>query len=206
METQLPTIDIHGQSYVLVKDRILRFHELYPKGSITTEIISSDTKSVVIKATVKPDEVRIFTGYSEAHRSGPMGMVAVEIAETSAVGRALAMLGIGIIESVASADEMNKASQGFHDAPGSTKTYKADNTATKPKSFNLEAMKGKPVTPGQVSILTKNGFTRVQAEKFDRYEASVEIDKIFKAPVVSDTDINSELDAIAYDEQDQIVE
>jgi len=69
---------------------------------------------VVIKAQIIPDietPDRYFTGYSQAKWGE--GMVnktsALENAETSAVGRALAMLGIGVIDSVASADEMTKA-------------------------------------------------------------------------------------------------
>ena len=109
---KLNTINIKGKEYVMVKDRILAFNEIYPNGSIYTEILVNDDKSVVVKATVRTDaglNGRNFTGHSEAYRSGNMGGVAVEVAETSAVGRALAMLGIGIIESVASADEIVKA-------------------------------------------------------------------------------------------------
>lgn len=109
--TKLPTIDIKGKEYVMVKDRIIRFNELYLEGSITTEILKNDENSVVVKAQVftDKDSKRIFTGHSEAYRGdGMMGDVPVEVAETSAVGRALAMMGIGIIESVASAEEMLK--------------------------------------------------------------------------------------------------
>jgi hypothetical protein len=112
---KLPTISIKGKMYVLVKDRIMAFQELYPNGEITTEIVKNDDSSVVVKAMVCPDrsvdDERRFTGHSEAYRGvGQMGQVPVEVAETSAVGRSLAMLGIGIIDSVASADEMKKAS------------------------------------------------------------------------------------------------
>lgn len=113
MKNKLPTIDIKGKKYVMVKDRLIAFQELYPSGSILTEIISNTDRSVVVKATVKvfdgDGSERIFNGHSEAYREGNMGSVPVEVAETSAVGRALAMLGIGIIESVASADEIVKA-------------------------------------------------------------------------------------------------
>lgn len=115
MTNELPTIDIKGKSYVLVKDRILAFNELYPNGSITTELISPvDSKIVVVKATVTPDvknPSRCFSDYSQAVIG--QGMVnttaAMENASTSACGRALAYMGIGVIESIASADEMKKA-------------------------------------------------------------------------------------------------
>jgi len=107
-------IDIKGNSYVLVKDRILAFNEMFPNGSIVTEIVSYEGKQVTVKATVTPDagkENRIFTGYSQAREDdGYINKTsALENAETSAVGRALAMMGIGVIDSVASMDEVNKA-------------------------------------------------------------------------------------------------
>jgi len=105
-------IDIKGKEYILVKDRILAFNELFPTGSITTELVSSvDAQMVVVKATVKPDEKRAFTGYSQATwGEGYINKTsALENAETSAVGRALAMMGIGVIDSIASVDEIKKA-------------------------------------------------------------------------------------------------
>lgn len=108
-------IDIKGKAYVLVSDRIIFFNENYPKGYIQTNLVSEpDAQVVVVKAKVVPNHEqpeRFFTGYSQAKWGD--GMVnksaALENAETSAVGRALAMMGIGVIDSIASADEMNKA-------------------------------------------------------------------------------------------------
>lgn len=105
-------IDIKGKKYVLVSDRILAFNEEYKKGSITTELVSEPKeKHIIIKATVSPDGERTFTGYSQAViGDGYINKTsALENAETSAVGRALAMMGIGVLDSVASADEMKKA-------------------------------------------------------------------------------------------------
>ncbi|MCF7836017.1 MAG: hypothetical protein K9M15_02755 [Candidatus Marinimicrobia bacterium] len=107
-------IDIKGKKYVLVADRILHFNEKFEKGEISTKILSDITSDhIIIKAFVYPDGVkgRCFTGHSQATIGD--GFInktsALENAETSAVGRALAMMGIGVIESVASADEINKA-------------------------------------------------------------------------------------------------
>lgn len=128
---KLPTVDIKGKEYVLVKDRILAFNEAYPQGSITTDLISKpEDDKIVIKATVKPSEGRLFTGYSQATvGDGYINKTAaLENAETSAVGRALAMMGIGVIDSVASVDEMNKAKGTI----GKKAPYKAPVNAEKP--------------------------------------------------------------------------
>lgn len=108
-------IDIKGNQYVLVSDRILYFNEEYKNGAIKTALVSkANADMVVVKAQVIPNlenPDRYFTGYSQAKWGE--GMVnktsALENAETSAVGRALAMMGIGVIDSVASVDEMQKA-------------------------------------------------------------------------------------------------
>lgn len=113
-------IDIKGKKYVLVSDRIIAFNNDYPNGSIQTTLISDITAEVVIiKAIVTPDikePGRVFTGYSQAKwGDGYINKTsALENAETSAVGRALAMMGIGVLDSIASVDEVIKATNSDH--------------------------------------------------------------------------------------------
>lgn len=108
-------IDIKGKKYVLVSDRVLYFNETYPNWCIQTQRIMVEESWVeVFKATVIPDcehMDRYFTGYSQA-KWGDWFInktSALENAETSAVGRALAMMWIWVIDSIASVDEINKA-------------------------------------------------------------------------------------------------
>ncbi len=108
-------IDFKGKKYVLVADRVLYFNETYTKGCISTELISDpESNDVIMKASVYPDGLdgRCFTGYSQATwGEGYINQTsALENAETSAVGRALAFMGIGVIESIASVDEIKKTS------------------------------------------------------------------------------------------------
>ena len=108
-------VDIKGRKYILVSDRILYFSETYPNGSISTELISEpDADMVVMRTTVTPDvanPLRKFTGYSQA--TWGQGFInktsALENCETSSAGRALGLMGIGVIDSIASVDEINKA-------------------------------------------------------------------------------------------------
>lgn len=105
--------DIQGKSYVMVHERISEFHNLYPNGSIRTEIIEMSERFIV-QAKVIPDieqPNRFFSGlaYEIIGSSFINKTSALENCETSAVGRALGMLGIGIDEGVASADEINNA-------------------------------------------------------------------------------------------------
>jgi len=113
-------IDIRGKQYVQVKDRINYFNEAYPNGCIQTTLVSDNDK-VVFRAKVTPDITnpeRYFTGTSASNPSKSIeAQVPHEVAETSAVGRALAFMGIGVIDSVASVDEMNKVSTSHSSTP-----------------------------------------------------------------------------------------
>lgn len=105
MTNELPTIKLKGKDYVQVKDRVLFFNEEYPNGSIVTEVIERDGyasfKAIVTPDTDKP--TRYFIGRSAGVVSGDKSY---EKLETVSVGRALAFMGIGVIESIASADEI----------------------------------------------------------------------------------------------------
>ena len=108
-------IDFKGKKYVLISDRVLFFNEEYPNGAIKTIMLSEPKDELVLfRATITPDVAnpqRRFTGYSQAKwGDGYINKTsAIENAETSSVGRALAMLGIGVIDGIASIDEINKA-------------------------------------------------------------------------------------------------
>lgn len=112
----MKTITIKGKEYVPVVERVKKFHELHPDGSIRTSVVygisnSEENTRVSVRATVLLGDGRKFTGHSQAEfGKGMMGDVALEVAETSAVGRALGFANIGLIEDggIASADEMRK--------------------------------------------------------------------------------------------------
>lgn len=108
-------IVVSGKDYVQVKDRVNYFNETYKLGKIETKLISHADGLFIVKAIVTPDPStpnRYFTGLSQASKSdtGTANKSApLEVAETSAVGRALGFMGIGVIDGIASADEVVKA-------------------------------------------------------------------------------------------------
>jgi len=85
----------------------MRFNDVYKNGSIITDIHYTDDGSQAwVTATVIPD-VKEMNRKFIAHSGGKIsGDKVLEKLETVSVGRALAYMGIGIIESIASADEM----------------------------------------------------------------------------------------------------
>ena len=108
----LPTIDQKGKKYVMVHSRILAFRELCPEGSITTDIIHMDEEKVVMKSIVCDEDGRTLGTGIASEKFGDSFITktsAFEVCETSAIGRALGTLGLGIDSSMASAEEVANA-------------------------------------------------------------------------------------------------
>jgi len=124
-------ISIKGKSYIQVKDRILFLSsEFEGKYEIRTDYqYFPERKMWVVKATLGLDG-REYTGLAQEVESDDYKQVnhtsALENCETSAVGRACAMAGIGVLDSIASADEINKASNRASSAPSADKPWYND--------------------------------------------------------------------------------
>ena len=107
----MKTIDIKGKEYVMVNERILHFWNNY-EGSIETELLSNEDGVCIFKATIYNQDHKILaTGHAyEKEGSTFINKTSyIENCETSAVGRALGLLGIGIETSIATAEEVGNA-------------------------------------------------------------------------------------------------
>ena len=103
---------IRGSEYAPVAARVAAFREICPNGAIVTEIVHDGPDMVIIKATVMDDSGKwLATGhaYEREGSSQINGTSFIENCETSAVGRALGMLGLGSRDTMASAEEMANA-------------------------------------------------------------------------------------------------
>lgn len=108
----LEAIPVKGKNYVMVNKRVEAFRAICPDGAITTDIITNAGGVVVMKATVMDETGKILsTGLSYEKEGNSMinKTSYIENCETSAVGRALGFLGIGIDGSMASAEEVANA-------------------------------------------------------------------------------------------------
>ena len=106
-------VNIHGKQYETVALRVKKFREKYSGYRLLTEIVSRDDECVVMRAAIANEQGEVLaTGHSEEYRhtSQINKTSALENAETSAIGRALAALGLGGTE-FATADEVANAIQ-----------------------------------------------------------------------------------------------
>lgn len=122
--TKLKTTNIKGKEYVEVNTRIEYFRsaEEYKGWTLDSEIISMTDDRIVMKGLVLNPEGRLIasgTAYETANSSFINKTSYIENCETSAWGRALGNLGIGIDGSVASYEEVANAIENQNKKPKS---------------------------------------------------------------------------------------
>jgi hypothetical protein len=88
-------VKIDGNEYRTVALRVFYFRKDNPDYSIVTDILKINASVVLMKASILKGSTVIATGHAEEYRNASEinSHSAVECAETSAVGRALAYLG-----------------------------------------------------------------------------------------------------------------
>lgn len=108
----LKTTSIKGKDYAEVNQRIKVFRMLFPMGCITTEVLSNENGIVVMRASVYDEDGKPLstgTAYEKEGSSNINRTSYIENCETSAVGRALGFLGIGVDTSIATYEEVATA-------------------------------------------------------------------------------------------------
>lgn len=104
-------VPIHGKQYKTVAYRVNEFRKKYSDYTVSTELVEANDTLVVMKASISNEQGRLLaTGFAEEVRAASKinRTSALENAETSAIGRALAALGLAGTE-YASADEVANA-------------------------------------------------------------------------------------------------
>jgi hypothetical protein len=140
----LKTTPVKGKDYVEVNERVKAFRKLYPEGIIDTKIESIENGVCIIKAQVGFYEedgcVRWLASGIAYEKEGSTFINKtsyIENCETSAVGRALGFMGIGIDTGIASKEEVENAIENQPKQINSTKAS-AIKELVKRKGANLE--------------------------------------------------------------------
>ncbi len=108
----MKTIKIHGKDYVLISERIKAFRSVHADWTIKTNIVNMSQEECVVKAEILDPAGRIISdGYAhEMRNASHINKTSyLENCCTSAIGRALGIMGIGIDTSIASAEEVLRA-------------------------------------------------------------------------------------------------
>lgn len=125
-------LKIGSKEYAEVNQRVKAFRQLYPNGCIITQLEKYEDGVVIFKASIYATGERnitslLATGYAkEIEGSSNINRYsAIENCETSAVGRALGFLGIGIDTAIASYEEVSNAKLKQEGSKLATTTEKA---------------------------------------------------------------------------------
>lgn len=121
--TDTGIVKIHNKEYQTVALRVQMFREKFPEYGLRTRILESSPEFVVMVAEIWKEGFLLATGHAEEKRGSTQinKTSALENCETSAIGRALAAMGLGGTE-FASANEVQNAirQQKEPDGNGST--------------------------------------------------------------------------------------
>lgn len=122
VNSEISMIDLKGKDYAMVPERVTAFRKIFPDGFIETQMISSspDGKVVVFEARAgyyREDGSKVILATGHAQEVQGRGLVNstshIENCETSAVGRALGMIGLGLNGGgICSAEELVNAITG----------------------------------------------------------------------------------------------
>lgn len=147
----MKSLDIKGKPYVLVNERLKYFRENYKDWSLDTEIIHLENGVCVMRATIKnPEGVIKAVGHAyEKENSTFINKTSyIENCETSAWGRALGNLGIGIDTSIATAEEVLTAAINQQEEKERKPVYN-------PKIVLFNKLKAKQLTNDEMNAFCK---------------------------------------------------
>lgn len=133
-------------SYVTVAERIASFYQAYPDGRICTAIVEHNLESgfILMRAEVYrgPDDAQpAATGHAfEVRGESYVNKTSyIENAETSSVGRALALLGFEVKRGIASREEVEKTVQAQTESQAHAPTQPRPDASTRQPSSGRSA-------------------------------------------------------------------
>jgi len=127
-------VNIKGKMYATVASRVDAFRKHFPTATISTHLIHDDEVRVVVEAKITVDGTLLGTGMAEEQRG--KGLInttsALENAETSAIGRSLASIGLGGSSEYASSFEVENAISQQSQQQQSSPQNRSQNQTQKP--------------------------------------------------------------------------
>lgn len=177
---ELATVKIKGKDYVMVNERIKAFRNNFKGFSLETEIIDITNESCTMRAVVRDDTGRIIaTGTAqEIKQSSNINKTSyVENCETSAWGRALGNLGIGVDTSICSAEELSYALSNQKEIEEREQSEKAEKQAI--KNFQKDMDSAEP-------IITKATLEKLNNLIAEMNKSPEQVARAYKAKALSE--------------------
>jgi hypothetical protein len=143
-------------NYVPVAERLDKFRADHPTWGLTSSLLFHDDKRVVVRASITDDDGReVAAGHAEEVRGqGNVNRTsALENAETSAWGRALAALGYDVKGGIASQEEMKRAQT--HSSPQQSQRPKQSEPAGEATHNLTSKMTSKIAGPDRQAFITQ---------------------------------------------------
>lgn len=142
--------------YVEVNQRVIAFRKLYPKGTIRTTMLSNENGVCIFKAEIFDETTGLLatgTAYEKEDSTFINKTSYIENCETSAVGRALGFLGIGIDTSIASKEEVINAVVNQDEKPTLLATEKQCEMIKSLYADNVEELTQKLKELGKIKVV-----------------------------------------------------
>ena len=166
-------VNIKGKMYATVASRVDAFRKHFPTATISTHLIHDDEIRVVVEAKITVDGTLLGTGMAEEQRG--KGLInttsALENAETSAIGRSLASIGLGGSSEYASSFEVENAiSQQTQQQQSSPQQNKQRTQPRQPVSNGYESL-----TQLGLEVQEQNGVLVVLGQTFGKQQTLREL-------------------------------
>lgn len=180
--------------YVPVHERVEKFYSKHPQGRITTSVQEHDVEKgfILIRAEVfreQDDALPAATGHAyELRSSGHVQQGSyVEVCETSAVGRALAMLGFEVKRGIASREELQKTARMQAERPAPAVERPAKSPSPPPAAAEAQAATAAPAEAESDDQLDRDILQAAQALGYDAAKVRKWVNNKFKVSDGLDT-------------------
>lgn len=167
MQQAIKTVDIKGKQYITVAERVRILHEMRKSGEIKDfEMVESTPFEIAGQAYWRVSariDGKFYIGSAEiklnAAKGTPDGTNPISCAETSAFGRMLAFAGLGTVDSIASWDDVCRAT---HEPESRTFAQQTAQPPEAPKALSepakaepqpVQALPDSKILPGQFNAL-----------------------------------------------------
>ena len=103
VNAEIKTMNFKGKEYAEVKERVIAYRKLCPNGQLNTEVTFTENYVLCTATATDNDGKQLAVGHARELLNRNF---CLENAETSAIGRCLGFMGLGINTSIATKEDM----------------------------------------------------------------------------------------------------